>query len=102
MEASRRDERDRVPWYAWPLVPLVLPVVVLVMIPLGVLALISIPYYAVFPDHHAHFYDFQGTPHQKETLARWRAAYRRLSFPQRIGRAFKLHCRRCRRCGRRS
>ena len=44
---------NRLPWYAWPLIPLVLPAVLLIMIPLAFLAAIMIPYFVVFPDRHA-------------------------------------------------
>ena len=76
------------PWYGWVLVPFLLPVVLVVGIPLGMLALFSIPYYFVFPDHHRQIWDFEGTPHQRELLARWRLHYARLGFIGRIRRAF--------------
>ena len=82
--------REHLPWYAWPLIPLVLPVAVVVMLPLGLLALLSIPDFWLCPDRHAHLYDFEGTPHQRARLARWRAAYRRLGLWGRVRRAIKL------------
>ena len=36
---------ERLPWYGWLLAPLVLPAVLVVAIPLGIVALLSIPYY---------------------------------------------------------
>ena len=51
------------------------------MIPFAALALILMPYFCVFPDHHRHIYDFDGaTPRQRELLGKWRAQYRRLGL----------------------
>jgi hypothetical protein len=50
-------------------IPLVLPVVALVALPLGILALLSIPYYALYPDRHRHLYDFDATPRQRVPAA---------------------------------
>jgi hypothetical protein len=86
--------RDRPPSWAWPLIPFVLPVVLLIMIPLGIAALISIPYFALYPDRHAHLYDFEGTAQQRARLASWRAGYARLSVWGRLKRAIKLARRR--------
>jgi hypothetical protein len=68
------------------LIPLVLPVVVLIALPLGILALLSMPYYALYPDRHPHLYDFDATPRQRELLARWRAKFAKLGFFGRIKR----------------
>jgi hypothetical protein len=59
------------------------------MIPLGILALLSIPLYGIFPDQHVHPYDRNGTPEQKAFLALRRSRYRRLGFRRRIRRAIK-------------
>jgi len=80
--------REKLPWYGWLLALLVLPVVLLVVaIPLGILGLFSIPYYFVFPDHHRHMWDFEGTAHQRARLAEWRSLYSRLGFFGRVRRA---------------
>jgi hypothetical protein len=79
----------RLPWYGWVLVPFLLPVVLVVGIPLGILAAISIPYFFVYPDHHRHIWDFQGTAHQRELLAKWRLHLAHLGFWGRIKRAFR-------------
>jgi hypothetical protein len=81
---------DRLPWYAWPLAPLVLAIGILVMTVLGILALFFLPYFFIYPDRHAHPYDFEGTPRQRELLARRRALYAKMNIFQRIGRGFKL------------
>jgi hypothetical protein len=76
-----------VPWYLWPLVPLAFAGGLVVMLPLGIFALLSIPHFTVFPDHHAHLYDFEGTPQQRARLAQWRALHRNMNLLQRIERA---------------
>ena len=82
------------PWYLWLLVPIVFPIALVIMGPLALLALLSVPYFRVFPDHHAHLYDFNGTPRQREMLMRWRASYSRLGFAGRLARCFKVRRRR--------
>jgi hypothetical protein len=84
----------RLPWYAWMLVPFVLPAVLIVGIPLGILALFSLPYYFIFPDHHRQIWDSKGTPHQRELLAKWRSQYSQLGFFGRIQRGIRLAQRR--------
>jgi len=81
------------PWFGLILIPFVLPAVLVIAIPLGILALFSIPYYFVFPDHHRQVWDFEGSPHQRELLAKWRSHYAHLGFIGRIRRAF-TRCRR--------
>jgi hypothetical protein len=70
------------------------PVAMVIMIPLGILALLSIPYFAIYPDRHMNIWDEDATDRQKELLARWRAGHRRLTFFGRIRRASKLYWRR--------
>ena len=70
--------------------PIWLPFFLLLAIP----AAISIPYFWLFPERHAHFHDFDGTAHQKARLADWRSEYRRLSFRDRFRRALKKRQRR--------
>jgi hypothetical protein len=84
----------RLPWYGWLLAPLVLPAVLVVAVPLGILALFSIPYYRVSPDRHRHAWDFDGTLHQRQLLAKWRSQYAHLGFIGRISRAFTRRRRR--------
>src|ERR1017187_9955342 len=79
--------RERLPWYGWLLAPAVLSAVLVVAIPLGILALFSIPYYFVFPDYHRHMWDFEGTGHQRARLMHWRSLYSRLGFFGRVHRA---------------
>ena len=87
MMTTAANPHRRLAWHQWLLVPVVLPVVLVVAIPFGVLALFSIPYYFVFPDHHRHIWDCEGTAHQRELLAKWRGLYSRMGFLARIRRA---------------
>lgn len=97
-ENMKLPEKKRIQWYLWPLVSIVLCVTfVFVAIPLGILALFSTPYFAIYPERHAHRYDFEATPHQKRRLAQWREMYGNLSFRQRITRARKKRHRRTKR-----
>jgi hypothetical protein len=80
---------EQYPW--WPLIPLWWLVAVVVIL-LALIALLSILYFWLYPDRHAHLYDCEGTPHQRARLAQWRAAYRRLRPLGRIGRAVASRC----------
>jgi hypothetical protein len=85
----------RLPWYGWLLVPIVFPgVLIFVGIPLGVFALLSIPYYFIFPEHHRQAWDFESTPHQRELLVKWRSQYSRLGLIGRVQRGTRLALRR--------
>lgn len=97
MSIAAKLKSERLPWYAWPLIPFVFPVAVLVMVPLGLLALLSIPYFLIFPDRHAHIYDFEGNERQKQLLKKWRIKYRKLTICQRVDRGYTLWCRQRRR-----
>jgi len=88
-EDMTSPEKERIPWYLWPLVPFALCGTLVVMISLGILAIISIPYFAIFPERHAHLYDFEATPHQRRRLAQWREMYRDMNFWERLTRAWK-------------
>lgn len=98
MDTTSARPSERLPWYAWPLVPFVFVATLVLMLPLGALALLSIPYFLVFPDRHAQIHDFGGTPRQQELLARWRESYSRLGIRGRLARRLKLW-RRKRRAG---
>jgi len=78
----------RLPWYAWIFVPLFLPVLLVVVVPLGIIALLSIVYFSVFPERHLHIWDCEGTAHQRRRLSQWRSRYRQCSLGGRIVRAF--------------
>jgi hypothetical protein len=83
-------ELQKTPWFAWLMAPFCILVSLPIILPLGFLAILSIPYFGIFPDHHAHLYDFEGTPEQKEFLALRRSRYRRLGLRRRIRRAFRF------------
>lgn len=89
IKTMRHRVTGSIPWYLWPLVPFVFVVSLFVMIPLGLLALLSIPYFALFPDRHIHVADIHGTPHQKSRVAHWRRLYRLINVFQRTSRAFR-------------
>jgi len=88
-EKMDEDKAIHLPWYAWPIAPFAFCAAVVVMIPLGILAIVSIPFYALFPDHHPHIYDCEATPRQRHRLEQWRAAYRELGVRGRLRRLWK-------------
>lgn len=94
----RQYARQGVPWYLWPLNFLVYFVVlVVVWPPLVALTLLSIPYFAVYPDSRFKLNDVHLTDRQIELFEKWRSAYRSLGLFGRIRRAMKLERRRWRR-----
>ena len=95
-EVPRSDPsspREEWPWWFWPILPLWAIGGFLFVAQLVPLAFLSIPYFIIYPDRHAHVYD-GGTASQRERLAKWRAHYARLSFRQRVARAVKIRWRR--------
>lgn len=74
------DDSPTAAW-EWLFAPIVLPILIL---PLACLALLSIPYFALYPERHAHVWDFEGTETQRRQLARRRERYSRFSFRQRV------------------
>lgn len=89
-QKSRAGSPSRVPWSVWPLYPLILLVGVPVLLLLVLLVLLLTPLFVLYPDRVRQLHDVQGTPRQRELLARWRAAYRRLGPWGRVGRAVKV------------
>jgi hypothetical protein len=90
MQHGAIPTRKHVPWYLWPLaLPVFVVTMVVVGIPLGILALVSIPYFWLYPERHAQRADFEGTESEKARVRRWRNAYRRLSFIARVRHATK-------------
>lgn len=75
------DDRP-IAWWEWLFVPVVTPVGLTV---LGILALLSIPYFTLYPDRHATDYDF-GTPRQRAVMGRYRRLTARVSLRRRLGR----------------
>jgi len=88
------NRKSRLLWLLAPFVGVI--TFVIIGIPLLILAALSIPYFALFPDRHAHIWDFRGTHRQRELLARWRAMYRQLGLRGRIARAIKKRHKRTR------
>ena len=97
MRHEASTTRSGPPWYLWPLVPVVFVATLPVVLPLALLALVSIPLTFVYPDRHRHLHDVQGTPAQRARLAQWRAAYDRLGIVGRLRRAKEKFVRRRRR-----
>ena len=62
---------------------------VVIGIPLGLLALVSIPYFWLYPERHAQQADLEGTESENARLRRWRAAYQKVSFIARVRHAKK-------------
>jgi hypothetical protein len=89
MKKPALSELSILPWYAWPLIPFVIGAGMVVLILLGVLAIFSIPYYAVYPEPPLRAYYMEATQRQRELLARRRGLYAELSFAGRVGRAIK-------------
>jgi hypothetical protein len=90
MSEPQQPDSKQPRWLLLLLWPLSLLVALPILLPLGVLALLSIPYFAVYPDHHAHLWDFEGTADQKEFLALRRRRYRSIGLRRRIRRAFRF------------
>jgi hypothetical protein len=85
----------RLPWYAWPLVPVVILPAIVVLVILAALFVVLIPFSFAYPDYQAHPYDLpDATARQRELIALWRSKYRRLNLSQRIGRALAVRNRR--------
>ena len=89
---------QRLPWYLWPHAPFAfLAVALIVMLPLGVIALMSIPLTWLYQDRHMHIHDVQGTEMEKARLAKWRETYNRLSVVGRFRHAMRRSVRQRRR-----
>lgn len=76
-------------WCEWALMPLY---VLVVVVALGLLAVVSIPFFMLYPDLHAREYDF-GTEKQQKVVERYRRLTARVSLRRRIGRVLRLSCR---------
>jgi hypothetical protein len=95
MQLTELPSSKRWPWYLWPLIPPVfVATVVFVAIPLAALALVSIPYFWLYPERHAHQADVEGTERERQRLRRWRAAYQRISSAGRVRHALRRSSRR--------
>lgn len=79
-----RSGRDNTPiaWWEWLFAPLVWTILLTLLF---VLAGLSIPYFMLYPERHAHELDF-GTPRQQETMRRYRRFAAQVSFWRRCGR----------------
>jgi hypothetical protein len=86
-------DHSPIAWWEWLFAPLVWAITIPLLL---VAALLSIPYYMVYPDHHAHEWDF-GTKEQQEIMRRYRRFAARVSFWRRCGRLLASPFRRVRR-----
>src|SRR5262245_7906311 len=87
MTASTPSQQRR--WYHWPFILLFSPLFWIVLAPFWGLVFLSVIYFSIFPDHHLHEWDCDGTPRQRRRLAQWRSTFRRYGFAGRCVRIFK-------------
>lgn len=98
-ERPRLRAQSLLKWFLYPLVmPCILLCLLLFAIPVGLPALVLCIYWTVYPERHAHLYDFDRNPRHRELLAKWRGVYARMSFRERYKR-FALVRRRRKRLG---
>ncbi|MFO0959151.1 MAG: hypothetical protein U0800_17265 [Isosphaeraceae bacterium] len=99
----RKPRADDVPWWMWPLMPIVLPAVFFVALLLAPVCVVLATVFVLYPDQLEQRHDVEGTAHQRGRLARWRACYRRLGLIGRVRRVARLglrwYRRRTGRCG---
>src|SRR4051794_13118809 len=78
-----RSGGDETPiaWWEWLFTPVV---VMLVFVVGGALAIVSIPYFWLYPDRHMH--QWNGDPAHTRSLENWRSSYARLTFFGRVRR----------------
>src|ERR1041384_4281452 len=88
------EKSENLRWYAWPVMAVCLLAFSPLLLIVGLLSLISIPVYAIFPEHVPHPYDPEGpfdlTSDQVEFLRVRRARFSRLGIWQRFRRANRL------------
>jgi hypothetical protein len=77
-------------WWEWLFYPLLVVVVFVVMC---VVCCVAPVYFTVYPERHAHEYDF-GTEREQEVMRRYRRFASRVSFWRRCGRAVTFPFRR--------
>ncbi len=79
-----RSGHDTTPiaWWGWFFAPLVWTILITLLF---VLAGVSIPYFMLYPERHAHELDF-GTERQREVMRRYRRFTARVSLWRRCGR----------------
>ncbi len=98
MTSAVGQQRDRMPWWFWPIYLPFVPVLLLgFVVFLGPIALLSIIYSTIYPENHAVIYDWEGSERQKSLMAKLRSQYRQMTIWQRIGRGCKMWHRRYRR-----
>jgi len=73
------------PWYQWPLIPIIVPSVAIILVLMMVRAM---PREWLYPERSVHAYDIAGSAAKKARLGRWRDAYGKLPFTGRVYRLF--------------
>jgi hypothetical protein len=79
-----RSGGDNTPIASWEY--LFLPAIMLFLFGLAVW---SIPYFWLYPERHAHVWDFDENQAHERSLKRWRDAYGRLTVAGRVHRRWK-------------
>ena len=77
----RFDDDIPFTWIEWILMPLYVPIFFLVF---GMLALLSIPYFWLYPERHANRIDFEGSPEEQERFRAYREYRSRISLGRRV------------------
>src|SRR5579862_3755565 len=89
MANTEKTTSRRIPWYLWPLVPTAAITAFVVFVPLAIVAAASIPFSWLYPERHVQLADVSASDEEKARVARWRSAYKRLSFTGRFSHAIK-------------
>lgn len=77
--SKRQDEGEQ--WWVYVLSFISVPVLMILMF---VGAVLSIPYFSLYPERHATTWDFEGSPEQKLALHRYRQKCERRKFIRRV------------------
>jgi hypothetical protein len=81
-------DESPIAWWEWLFAPLVWAISIPLLF---VAAGLSIPYFMVYPDRHAHVYDF-GTKRERELMSRYRRFTSRISVWRRLSRVLTCYC----------
>jgi hypothetical protein len=68
-------------WWEWFFAPIVWPLFIVLLF---VAAGLSIPYFWLYPERHAHQFDFEGSPEEQRQLREYRNHRRRISIWRRL------------------
>lgn len=76
-----KDDDSPTAIWEWLFAPIVLPIIFALFV---MLAVLSVPYFMLYPERHAHQWDFDGTDRQREILAKFRRIRSRCTVTQKI------------------